>query len=71
MVTAKPKGKYTYADYAAKPDDEKWELIDGVLYQMAAGASAKHQEASENLGRLFTDHIWPRRLGRLTVRASI
>ena len=65
MVTAKPKGKYTYADYAAKPDDEKWELIDGVLYQMAAGASARHQEASENLGHLVGTHIRPRGLGRL------
>ena len=65
MATAKPKGKYTYADYAAKPDDEQWELIDGVLYQMAAGASARHQEVSENFGSLMGDHIRPRRLGRL------
>ncbi len=65
MVTAKPKGKYTYEDYAAKPDDEKWELIDGVLYQMAAGASARHQEVSENLGDLIGDHTRRRRLGRL------
>ncbi len=65
MVTAKPKGRYTYEDYAAKPDDEKWELIDGVLYQTAAGASARHQEVSENLGELLIPHIRPRRLGRL------
>ena len=39
MATAKPKGKLTYADYAATPDDERWELIDGVLYRMAPGAS--------------------------------
>ena len=65
MVTRKPKGQYTYTDYAAKPDDEKWELIDGVLYQLETGASARHQEASENLGHLFTDHIWPRGLGKL------
>ena len=65
MVTARPKGKYTYEDYAAKPDDEKWELIDGVLYQMAAGASARHQEVGENLGNLIGDRIRPRRLGRL------
>ena len=31
MVTAKPKGKYSYADYAATPGGERWELIDGVL----------------------------------------
>ena len=65
MVTTKPQGKYTYADYAAKADDEKWELIDGVLYQMAAGASARHQEVSENFGELLIPHIRPRRLGRL------
>ena len=65
MATARPKGKYTYADYAAKPDDERWELIDGVLHQMAAGASARHQEVSENFGSLMGDHIRPRRLGRL------
>ena len=65
MVMAKPKGKYTYADYAAKPDNERWELIDGVLYQMAAGASARHQEVSENFGELLIPHIRPLRLGRL------
>ena len=45
MVIAKPKGKYTYEDYAAKPDDERWELIDGVLYQMAPSPNTKHQRA--------------------------
>ena len=63
MVTSKPKGKLTYADYAATPDDERWELIDGVLYQMAAAPNRKHQDASENIGRCFADHIRPRRLG--------
>ena len=65
MVTAIAKGSATYADYAAKPDDEKWELIDGVLYPMATGASARHQEVSENLGSLMDNYIRPRRLGRL------
>ena len=69
MVIAKPrpKGKYTYDDYAALPDDNgwRWELIDGVLYQMAAGASARHQEVSENAGDLIGDHTRPRRMGRI------
>ena len=64
-ATVTAQGSATYADYAAKPDDEKWELIDGVLYRMAAGASARHQEVSENLGSLMDNHIRPRRLGRL------
>ena len=67
MVIAKPKGKHTYADYAALPDDNgrRWELIDGVLYQMAAGASSRHQEVSENLGRLMWNCILPDDLGRI------
>ena len=40
MVTAKPKGKYTYADYAAKPDNERWELIDGELFRMPSPNSS-------------------------------
>ena len=63
MVTAKPKGTYTIADYFATPEGERWELIDGVLYQMAAAPNRKHQDASENIGRCFADHIRPRRLG--------
>jgi Uma2 family endonuclease len=27
---------FTYADYCHWPDDERWELIDGVAYAMAA-----------------------------------
>ena len=30
------KKRYTYADYCSWDDDERWELIDGVPYAMAA-----------------------------------
>ena len=63
MVARKPKGGYTYADYAATPDDERWELIDGELYRMAAGASTKHQIVCENLGDLIKNVINPGKLG--------
>ena len=59
MATAKPKGKLTYADYAATPDDERWELIDGVLYRMAAGASTRHQLVSGTLEDLIKDSVRP------------
>ena len=65
VVTAKPTGQYTYADYAAKPDDERWELIDGVFYQMAPSPSLNHQTVSGNLFVLLHNHIRPRRLGLL------
>ena len=65
MVTAKPKGQYLVADYFSTPEGERWELIDGVLYHMAAAPSVKHQIASGNLTGLFRPHIVQRRLGLL------
>ena len=65
MATAKPKGKYTYADYFATPEGERWELIDGVLYHMAAAPNIKHQTASGNLFFMMGGHVRPRRLGLL------
>ena len=63
MVARKPKGKYTYADYAATPDDERWELIDGELYRMAAGASTKHQLVTLELAALLRENVRRRTLG--------
>ena len=65
MVTAKPKGKYTYADYAATPEGERWELIDGVLYHVAAAPNTKHHDVSDNTGDLVKAVIQPQRLGRI------
>ena len=39
----KKQGEYTVEDYYALPDDQRYELIDGVLYDMAAPA-VTHQE---------------------------
>ena len=65
MVTRKPKGKYTYADYAATPQGERWELIDGVLYHMAAAPNTRHQTVSLLLGALVDRHVMPLLLGLL------
>ena len=65
MVIAKPKGKHTYADYVATPEGERWELIDGVLYHMAAAPNTKRQESSENTGNLINDVVRPGRVGRV------
>ena len=65
MVIAKPKGKYTYADYAATPEGERWELIDGVLYHMAAAPNISHQTVSLVLGALIDRHVMPLLLGLL------
>ena len=49
MVTAEPKTKLTYDDYADTPEDERWELLDGELI-MAAAPNMKHQSVQSVMG---------------------
>jgi Uma2 family endonuclease len=35
--------RYTYGDYRTWPDDERWELIDGVAWNMSPAPSSRHQ----------------------------
>jgi len=39
----KRAGRYTYADYLTWPDEERWELIEGVAYDMTPAPTEKHQ----------------------------
>jgi Uma2 family endonuclease len=43
------KQTFTYGDYLTWPDDERWELIDGVPYDMTPAPGRKHQEILGNL----------------------
>jgi len=47
---------YTYADYVSWDDDERYELIDGVPYMMAA-PSLTHQRISRELMALIHDFL--------------
>lgn len=40
---------YTYRDYSLWPDDERWELIDGVAWNMSPAPATKHQRISRIL----------------------
>jgi Uma2 family endonuclease len=40
---------YLYRDYRAWPDDERWELIDGVAWNMSPAPSMAHQALSAEL----------------------
>lgn len=40
------KSKYTYNDYIKWPDEERWELIMGVPYNMTPAPSINHQNAA-------------------------
>ena len=42
---------YSYADYLKWDDSERWELINGVAYNMSPAPSRKHQKISQVLSR--------------------
>ena len=49
LPAQKDNNTYTYAEYLTWSEDERWELLDGVAYNIAA-PSRRHQEV---LGELF------------------
>lgn len=52
----KRQGEYTIEDYLAWPEEQRIELIDGVIYDMAAPVDV-HQIVAFQLGRRFDDFI--------------
>ena len=46
---------YTYGDYRTWPDDERWELIDGVAWNMRPAPSPGHQTILGGLFRKIAD----------------
>jgi Uma2 family endonuclease len=49
--------KYTYQDYLNLPEDERWELIDGVPYAMSPAPSRKHQRILNELSAEFAIYL--------------
>ena len=55
--------KYTYADYLTWPDDERWEIIDGVAYPwndtqaMSPAPGRTHQAISRELLVVFASFL--------------
>ena len=64
MAAPKLNQKYTYADYLTWDDGKRWELIEGVPYEMVFGdiknmspaPSRKHQTISTSLFGLIFPH---------------
>lgn len=50
-------GPYTYHDYLNWHDEERWELIDGIAYDMTPAPSRKHQEILGELYRQFSNYL--------------
>lgn len=64
-VAGPPQGRWTYADYAALPDDgTRYEIIDGVLYRTPAPGTG-HQSVSNLIATLLTIHVQFAGLGRV------
>lgn len=50
MTTAKKQNTaWRYGDYLCWADDHRWELIDGVAYNMTPAPSTRHQEIVGNV----------------------
>lgn len=56
MTLPQQNKKYTYADYMTWPEEERWELIDGVPYMQAA-PSWQHQSISTELITQFSNYF--------------
>ena len=48
---------FTYGDYRTWPDDERWELIDGVAYDMSPAPGSRHQMVSSELVAQLVTHL--------------
>jgi Uma2 family endonuclease len=60
-----PQGRWTYADYAALPDDgNRYEIIAGVLY-MTPAPGIGHQSVSARMVTFLVTHVEFAGLGRV------
>lgn len=58
MQNPLPKDQhYTYGDYTAWPDDERWELIDGEAYDMSPAPSLPHQDVALKIATQITNFL--------------
>jgi Uma2 family endonuclease len=49
--------RYTYHDYLQWPENERWELIEGIAYDMSPAPSPKHQEILGELYRQISNYL--------------
>jgi Uma2 family endonuclease len=57
MPESNVKKTFTYADYLMFPDDERWEIIGGILYNMTPAPDTKHQSVVGELYRKFGNYL--------------
>lgn len=57
-LAVKREKRYTYHDYLTWEDDERWELIDGVVYNMTPAPAFRHQRVAGNFYRILGNRLW-------------
>jgi Uma2 family endonuclease len=61
--TAKPQGKWAYADYKRLPEDgRRYEVIKGVLY-VSPAPNRWHQHSAIKFSRYLDTHVSDKKLG--------
>lgn len=56
-LAQKQNVRYTYGDYKKWDEGERWELIDGIAYNMTPAPSRKHQKVLTDLLRQFATYL--------------
>jgi Uma2 family endonuclease len=56
-LALKQEERFTYGDYLTWDDDQRWELIDGVPYNMSPAPTVRHQAISRELLTEFALHL--------------
>jgi Uma2 family endonuclease len=51
------KKRFTYAQYLTWDDDQRWELIDGIPYNMTPAPTTRHQRISSNLHLVISEFL--------------
>ena len=56
-ILIKEEKRYTYQDYLHFSDDERWEIINGIVYDMSPAPKTKHQRIVIQFVRRLGDKI--------------
>jgi len=57
FAARKKEEKFTYGDYLTWPYEERWELIDGVAYDMSTAPLRRHQKIVGELFAQFHNYL--------------
>jgi len=56
-LALKLEERYTYGDYLLWPDGERWQIIDGIAYDMSPAPILEHQLILNELSRQFSTYL--------------